>query len=82
MGERLPCKQEVTGSIPVSSTKPLAAIKPDTYSSLAQSVERMTVNHDAAGSSPARGATLVLRNASAPWAYICWRGAIGSAIDL
>ena len=28
-----------------------------TYSSLAQSVERMTVNHDVAGSSPARGAT-------------------------
>ena len=27
-----------------------------TYSSLAQSVERMTVNHDVAGSSPARGA--------------------------
>ena len=27
------------------------------YSSLAQSVERMTVNHDVAGSSPARGAT-------------------------
>ena len=26
------------------------------YSSLAQSVERMTVNHDVAGSSPARGA--------------------------
>ena len=28
------------------------------YSSLAQSVERMTVNHDVAGSSPARGAIL------------------------
>ena len=27
-----------------------------TYSSLAQSVERMTVNHDVAGSSPAGGA--------------------------
>ena len=27
------------------------------HSSLAQSVERMTVNHDVAGSSPARGAT-------------------------
>ena len=27
------------------------------YSSLAQSVERMTVNHDVAGSSPAGGAT-------------------------
>ena len=26
------------------------------YSSLAQSVERMTVNHDVAGSSPVRGA--------------------------
>ena len=28
------------------------------YSSLAQSVERMTVNHDVAGSSPAGGAML------------------------
>ena len=28
----------------------------DLYSSLAQSVERMTVNHDVAGSSPAGGA--------------------------
>ena len=28
------------------------------YSSLAQSVERMTVNHDVAGSSPARGAKI------------------------
>ena len=32
------------------------------YSSLAQSVERMTVNHDVAGSSPARGATESLEN--------------------
>ena len=31
------------------------------YSSLAQSVERMTVNHDVAGSSPARGAIYVVR---------------------
>ena len=30
---------------------------PVIYSSLAQSVERMTVNHDVAGSSPAGGAT-------------------------
>ena len=29
------------------------------YSSLAQSVERMTVNHDVAGSSPAGGAILI-----------------------
>ena len=29
------------------------------YSSLAQSVERMTVNHDVAGSSPAGGAMMV-----------------------
>ena len=29
------------------------------YSSLAQSVERMTVNHDVAGSSPAGGANKV-----------------------
>ena len=32
------------------------------YSSLAQSVERMTVNHDVAGSSPAGGATKRLEN--------------------
>ena len=32
------------------------------YSSLAQSVERMTVNHDVAGSSPAGGATRRLEN--------------------
>ena len=32
-----------------------------TYSSLAQSVERMTVNHDVAGSSPAGGAIYVVR---------------------
>ena len=32
------------------------------YSSLAQSVERMTVNHDVAGSSPARGAKESLEN--------------------
>ena len=31
-------------------------IKNPSYSSLAQSVERMTVNHDVAGSSPAGGA--------------------------
>ena len=31
------------------------------YSSIAQSVERMTVNHDVAGSSPAWGATLKIR---------------------
>ena len=32
------------------------------YSSLAQSVERMTVNHDVAGSSPAGGAIKTLEN--------------------
>ena len=32
------------------------------YSSIAQSVERMTVNHDVAGSSPARGAKESLEN--------------------
>ena len=32
------------------------------HSSLAQSVERMTVNHDVAGSSPARGAKKSLEN--------------------
>ena len=31
-------------------------LKHPSYSSLAQSVERMTVNHDVAGSSPAGGA--------------------------
>ena len=31
------------------------------YSSIAQSVERMTVNHDVAGSSPAWGAKQILR---------------------
>ena len=31
------------------------------YSSLAQSVERMTVNHDVAGSSPAGGAKNTLK---------------------
>lgn len=34
------------------------------YSSIAQSVERMTVNHDVAGSSPARGATSLKCNVS------------------
>ena len=37
------------------------------YSSIAQSVERMTVNHDVAGSSPAWGAKLPLK-----WPY--WKG--------
>ena len=40
-------KDEVTSSNLVSSS---------TYSSLAQSVERVTVNHDAVGSSPTGGA--------------------------
>ena len=31
------------------------------YSSIAQSVERMTVNHDVTGSSPVRGAIFVVR---------------------
>ena len=46
----------MTGSNPVSSTKPLAAIKPDIYSPLAQSVEHAAVNRGVVGSSPTRGA--------------------------
>ena len=52
MGERLPCKQEVTGSIPVSSTKLLAAIKPDTYAGLTQLVECLPYKEEVGGSSP------------------------------
>ena len=37
-------------------TKPLAKPKEIVYSSIAQSVERMTVNHDVTGSSPVGGA--------------------------
>ncbi len=46
-------KDEVTSSNLVSSS---------TYSSLAQSVERVTVNHDVVGSSPTGGATKTLEN--------------------
>ena len=48
LGERIPCTDEVAGSIPVSST---------IISPIAQLVERLTVNQFVAGSSPARGAT-------------------------
>ena len=44
MGERLPYKQRVTGSSPVTSIE-----------SLAQLVERMTVNHDVVSSSLTTG---------------------------
>ena len=40
----------------------MKSLQNSTYSSLAQSVERMTVNHDVAGSSPARGAKESLEN--------------------
>ena len=43
------------------------------YSSLAQSVERMTVNHDVAGSSPARGATESLENLVFSRLFPCFR---------
>ena len=35
----------------------IAVAETAVYSSIAQSVERMTVNHDVTGSSPVRGAT-------------------------
>ena len=41
----------------VTSWENRAAPALSVYSSIAQSVERMTVNHDVAGSSPAWGAT-------------------------
>ena len=44
------------------------------YSSLAQSVERMTVNHDVAGSSPAGGAIK-------PFKFICTFSSVGRATD-
>ena len=55
MGERLPCKQEVTSSTLVFSTwqRKLLKIK---YSSLAQSVEHSAVNRSVVGSSPTGGA--------------------------
>ena len=55
MGERLPCKQEVTSSTLVFSTwqkqrsADAVTIK---YSSLAQSVEHSAVNRSVVGSSP------------------------------
>ena len=39
-----------------SEQKSLSKIKEIVYSSIAQSVERMTVNHDVTGSSPVGGA--------------------------
>ena len=51
LGERIPCTDEVAGSIPVSST---------TISPIAQLVEQLTVNQSVAGSSPARGAMLTV----------------------
>ena len=48
LGERIPCTDEVAGSIPVSST---------TISPIAQLVEQLTVNQSVTGSSPVRGAT-------------------------
>ncbi|CAI8707896.1 hypothetical protein EMIT07CA2_100194 [Brevibacillus sp. IT-7CA2] len=56
MGERLPCKQEVIGSIPFSST----ILKYD-YSSVAQLVEQSAVNRSVGGSSPSRGAIEMAR---------------------
>ena len=55
MGERLPCKQEVTSSTLVFSIwqRKLLKIK---YSSLAQSVEHSAVNRSVVGSSPTGGA--------------------------
>ena len=62
MGERLPCKQEVTSSTLVFSTwqQKLLKIK---YSSLAQSVEHSAVNRSVVGSSPTGGAELNSGNA-------------------
>ena len=42
------------------------------YSSIAQSVERMTVNHDVAGSSPAGGATKKPRIYVVCEAFLCF----------
>ena len=59
LGERLPCKQEVTSSTLVFSTwqkqrsADAVTIK---YSSLAQSVEHSAVNRSVVGSSPTGGA--------------------------
>ena len=66
MGERLPCKQEVTSSTLVFSTwqkqrsADAVTIK---YSSLAQSVEHSAVNRSVVGSSPTGGAELNSENA-------------------
>ena len=40
------------------------------YSSIAQSVERMTVNHDVTGSSPVGGATKAVEFFSTAFSYI------------
>ena len=51
----------------------------DLYSSIAQSVERMTVNHDVTGSSPVRGA-IVLRDKKTK-SFICTSSSVGRATD-
>ena len=59
MGERLPCKQEVTSSTLVFSTwqkQKSADAVTIKYSSLAQSVEHSAVNRSVVGSSPTGGA--------------------------
>ena len=48
------------GNMGMHSDTPLVSLY--FYSSLAQSVERVTVNHDVAGSSPAGGAKRRLEN--------------------
>ena len=45
----------------VTSWENRAAPALSVYSSIAQSVERMTVNHDVAGSSPAWGAKVAVK---------------------
>ena len=45
-----------------SEQKSLAISKKIVYSSIAQSVERMTVNHDVTGSSPVGGAKRKVSN--------------------
>ena len=45
-----------------------------TYSSIAQSVERMTVNHDVTGSSPVRGANKKSHGLSVVFLLASWTG--------
>ena len=56
LGERLPCKQEVTSSTLVFSTSTVNTVVTIKYSSLAQSVEHSAVNRSVVGSSPTGGA--------------------------